>query len=287
MHISGSAIGPGARVGRPDAPGAETAGRERGSEPPAWDVGVVTVLPEETRALVAEIRSHDYCRERTDGSGARFYEAAIGGPSDQLSIACTQTAEPGQHSVIPAVEALRRYYDPAAFVLVGIAGGIDPSVELGDVVIGDTVVYYEVRKESGGRTLRRGRSYPAAAVQHAVNSFFVHAGHADDDTRGFRVHRGPIGSGEAVVAERHSRILAYLRDFNDKTLAVDTEAAGLAQAVHEAVGASRAQGRWIVVRGISDRADETKDDRFHEAASRNAARTLRLLLPYLKFEDTQ
>ena len=286
MRISGSAIGPNARVERHDAQRTQTDNLDHAGESPPWDIGVVTVLPEECRAVVAELSSRGVCRARTHGEGAQCYETVIGEAVGSLSIVCIETVLPGQCSAGPAVEVLRRHYDPAVLVLVGIAGGIDPSVGLGDVVIGDAVICYEMRKESGGRPLRRGRSLsPPAAVQRAVNKFLVGDGHQDDGMPGFRVHRGPIGSGEAVIAERSSEILTYLRGFNDKTLAVDTETAGFAQAMYESVDASRARGRWLVVRGVSDHADEAKDDRYHEAAARNAARTLLLLLPYLRFRD--
>ncbi|MEV7967864.1 hypothetical protein AB0O34_18020 [Sphaerisporangium sp. NPDC088356] len=92
---------------------------------------------------------------------------------------------------------------------------------------------------------------------------------------------GPIGSGEAVIADAESEIIRYLKGFNDKILAVDMEAGGLTQAFHEQDGSQAVRG-WVVVRGISDDAGPNKNDEYHDVAARHAATVLRSLLSYLR-----
>ena len=94
-----------------------------------------------------------------------------------------------------------------------------------------------------------------------------------------RVFNGPIGSGNAVIADRDSDILRYLARFNDKILAVDMEAAGLSLAHHEDLTPAGHPLGWLVIRGISDDASARKDDDYHHIAARNAALVLRELLP--------
>ena len=92
---------------------------------------------------------------------------------------------------------------------------------------------------------------------------------------------GPIGSGNAVVADRDCEILTYLARYNDKILAVDMEAGGVSQAWHDQPAtAQRTQG-WVVVRGISDDAGRDANDDHHHAAAQHAAIVVRELLPYL------
>lgn len=101
-------------------------------------------------------------------------------------------------------------------------------------------------------------------------------------SRTMRVRNGPIGTGDAVIADRDADILRYLAEFNDKILAVDMEAGGLSQACHErSAGTERPHG-WAVVRGISDDAGTGKNDDHHRVASWHAAFALRSLLPYLR-----
>jgi adenosylhomocysteine nucleosidase len=156
------------------------------------------------------------------------------------------------------------------------------------VVLANEAVFYDARKEIAGTTLRRGRSFPVPAVlQHAVNAFAADLRQpvTARGAAGFRVHVGPIGTGEAVVADANSAIRRYLHQYSDKVLAVETEAGGLAQAFHEAAATNPGCRGWLTVRGIADLADAVKDDEFHRLASRNAATVLSALLPYLRSAD--
>jgi adenosylhomocysteine nucleosidase len=95
------------------------------------------------------------------------------------------------------------------------------------------------------------------------------------------VHSGPIGSGDAVIADEKAEELAYLAAFNEKILAIDTEAGALAQACHERSAGSGRQHKWAVVRGISDKADSRKHDEPQRIAAWHAATVLRTLISHL------
>ena len=58
----------------------------------------------------------------------------------------------------------------------------------------------------------------------------------DGTTRDYKIRPGLIGSGEAVIADPNSDIRRYITAFNDKTLAVETEAGGLAEAFYVTAG---------------------------------------------------
>ena len=101
-------------------------------------------------------------------------------------------------------------------------------------------------------------------------------------TRTCKVLPGPIGSGEAVIADHDSAIRQYVTAFNDKTLAAETEAGGIAEAFYEMAGTSPPGGGWLAIRGISDHANAGKDDTYHDIASRHAAAIFLEMLPYLR-----
>jgi adenosylhomocysteine nucleosidase len=290
VNISQSAIGDHPTIRIRPAP-------EHAPRPPAstetdrWDVGVITVLSEETRAVAAVLAAAGTCRKQTHPNGLRFCEADIGTTGGHVKVVATQALDRGQRPAVIAFESLRQHYAPAVVVLVGIAGGINPAVRLGDVVVVQEVIYYDLRKESLHEIFRRGQARPVpAAIRRAINDFFSYHGEPyrasiedqDGTLRTCNVLPGPIGSGEAVIAHKDSDVRQYVASFNDKTLALETEGGGLAEAFYEMADVTSAGSGWLAIRGISDHADAAKDDSYHDIASWHAATILRQLLPYLK-----
>lgn len=253
------------------------------------DVGVITVLSEETRALTTTLRAAGDVSVRVHEDAARCHEAEVSAHGRHIRVAATQAADRGQRPAVLAFQRLQRFHAPAIVVLVGIAAGVHRSVRLGDVVVAQDVVYYDLRKETATGTLRRGQARPVPiAVRHVINHFFSSNGEPylasftdpDGVTRPGRVLPGLVASGEAVVADAGSDIRRYIEGFNDKTLALETEAGGVAEAFHESAGSFGTRG-WFSIRGISDYADASKNDDYHEIASWHAAAVLMQMLPYL------
>jgi adenosylhomocysteine nucleosidase len=272
-------------------PGPEAAAGQRGDVRPAgpWDLGVITVLAEETRAVSRMLARAGAYRTTELDDGMRFEEATIEAGGRRVRTVTTRALDQGPLSASIAFDILRHYYAPAVVAMTGIAGGIHPSVQLGDVIIALEVINYDQRKETPAGSRRRGTSWQVpATVRRAVNNFFNDNGEPgrvtvtdpDGVTRAFSIRPGVIGSGNAVVADAASDIQTYLATFNDKTLAVETEQGGISQAFYEQADSRRAVG-WLGIRGISDHANAAKDDRFHDIASWHAAAALERLAPYL------
>ncbi|MBO0804215.1 MAG: hypothetical protein J2P25_14215 [Nocardiopsaceae bacterium] len=290
VSISNSAIGAGATAHVGTQPRTRADRRDSAGERGA-DVGIITVLPKEKRAMAEALADAaggaGKLRPRVRDDGFRYDEADIDIGDRTLRAVLTQADEPGQRPTAIAFGRLCENYAPALVALVGIAGGIHPALRPGDVVVAQEVIYYEPRKVTPKATFRRGeaRAVPGS-VRRALNDFFsqnggrASVGHPDGTTRECAVLPGPIGSGEAVVAAADSEIREYVRSVNDKVLALETEAGGLAEAFHETADGSATSG-WLVVRGISDLADVGKDDMYHEIASRHAAAVLLRMLPDL------
>lgn len=275
-HISESAIGPGAQVviGRP----AKTGDARRA------EIGVITVLSQEAQA-VREV----FGLSPVNTGGLPFMEGSLNVRGRTLRIAGFRALEMGPRSTTIAFDHLRRHYSPEVIVLAGIGGGIHNDMAIGDVVITGQVVYYDQRRETPAGARRRGTAAQApAAIGHALNSFFSDHGEPavlEDETQGrYRVHTGPIGSGDAVITDSDSPIVHFLEHFNEHILAVEMEGAGLSQAFHEQNGGTAVRG-WVIVRGISDDASEHRNTK-RTLAARRAALALRQLLPYLPVDET-
>jgi adenosylhomocysteine nucleosidase len=253
------------------------------------DVGILTVLTEELDAVVERLERHRGYRSVQLPGGVQVHEAEVrGGDGRAVRVAAMQTTDRGPRSATLAFERLRQAYRPSVVLLVGVAGGVGADLEIGDVVIADDVVYYDARREAADGPHRRGQAQAmTATLRNRLNAFF--RGHrtvpADPDPE-IRVWRGPIGSGDAVVTDSGSDITAWLRAFNEKVLAVETEAGGVGQAFYEHLDHDDLHG-WLTVRGISDLADRHKRHDRHAYAARRAAAVTERLLPYLRVEVTR
>src|SRR5690349_11597123 len=109
------------------------------SSPPRLDrtvraeVGVLTVLPVEMRAVVAALkRMYDY------GCGPVAHEAWLPDSRGRhVRVAAVRAPRPDAASVALAYRELVEQYQPATVVLAGLVAGIAPQVALGDVVLAD------------------------------------------------------------------------------------------------------------------------------------------------------
>ncbi len=249
------------------------------------DIGILTVLTEELQAVVEVLERYPNYRIEQLPHGAEAHLAEVPAGDGPLRVVAVQTLAPGPRSAAVAFQQLQEAYQPPIVLLVGIAGGIRPGLAIGDVVIGEEVVYYDARRETPEGPARRGQSQPMSPVlRHRLNAFFRRYGTSIAISPGeaVRLYRGPIGSGDAVVTDADSDIIAWLRRFNEKILAVETEAGGVGQAFYEHVDEDRTLTGWLTIRGISDLADRHKGHDRHRFASDRAALVMDRLLPLLK-----
>lgn len=246
-------------------------------------VGVLTVLTQELHAVVDRLRQYPY-EKLPLADGATAHRAAVpGSDGGELRVIAVQTLDQGSLSASAAYHRLREWFDPQIVLLVGTAAAIRDDVAVGDVVIGDQVIYYDARRETPNGARRRGESQPMTPfIKHRLNRFFDEAGGTTpmriDD---IHVFRGPIGSGDAVITDADSDIITWLRTNNEKVLAVETEAGAVGRTFYEDVDAGRRLG-WLTIRGITDRADQPwwGEDR-RRLASQRAAHVMDRLLPFL------
>ncbi|MDG4793229.1 hypothetical protein [Micromonospora sp. WMMD1082] len=288
MVVSGGTVSVGGSVNAEQhihprtAPAAPDADRAAGRRA---DVAVLTVLREEMAAVVEVLSRASGHRVEQAYGGAAVHWATIAAEGGPLRVVAAQTLEPGTHSALLAYRDLRQRFAPPLVLLVGIAGAVRADLEIGDVVLADEVIWYDSRRETENGPQRRGRIQATAPVlRRRVNDFLVRHGTVvrPEPGRGFLIHRGPIGSGNAVVTDAGSDIRSWLVGVHEKVLAVETEAGGLAQGFYEEIAGAQPARGWMTIRGISDRADRHKGHRDHELAARHAALVLERLLPYLR-----
>jgi nucleoside phosphorylase len=208
-----------------------------------------------------------------------------------------------------AVEQAVSIWPPAAIVLVGIAGSLDPDrVKLGDVIVPTQVFGYTEAKAEVVDGRERMTYRPTghrldcdmSALARAVNLDRVRAwrassrraGRADtglrqrllDEETGDRPklhieNNDNLASGNVVVASRAfaKAVREALGDYGTTARAVEMEAKGFCEALERV----RPKPPALVVRGISDLADEGKaalEEGFRDGWRRYAAQNATRLL---------
>ncbi|HXT90549.1 MAG TPA: 5'-methylthioadenosine/S-adenosylhomocysteine nucleosidase, partial [Trebonia sp.] len=237
-------------------------------------VVILTALDLEYDAVRGELRD---LTTRVHPAGTRFEIGRLG-PNGPL-VALTLTGK-GNLPAGTLTERAIAQFSPTAVIFVGVAGARQSNVALGDVVVATHVYAYHGATSEDDGTRARPRVWETA---HNVDQTARHVARDGGwlsrlpaDASVSRVHFGPIAAGERVIDSRTSPDALWLREHYNDAIAVEMEAAGVAQASHLNDSLPMA-----VVRGISDPADGTKvaADRAgwqRRAASRAAAFALAL-----------
>lgn len=180
---------------------------------------------------------------------------------------------PGNVETAAIVLTAANHFHPDVMLFVGIAGTLKADdAGLGDVVAGSAVSWSERAKETTGGRLHRPLAVDASHLLTQVarkiarrNTWQPRRKPVGDSGASYKAVVGQIASGEELVAapEKKDSLRALLSD----AVAVENEGYGFSHAARRA-------GRnleFMVIRGISDAADDTKTDDFHRIAATSAA----------------
>lgn len=214
-------------------------------------VVILTALDVEYDEVYAAL---SHVRTQVHPAGTRFDIGRVGAGGPLVALTLTGKGN------LPAGTLTERaitYFSPVAVIFVGVAGARRSDVALGDVVVATHVYAYHGATSEDDGTWARPRVWEIA---HSVDQTAQHVARDRAWTRRLpadlsasRVHFGPIAAGEQVHYSKISPNATWLRDHYNDAIAVEMEAAGVAQAsqLNDALP-------MAVVRGISDPADPTK-----------------------------
>jgi len=216
---------------------------------------------DEVRAGLRDVRTQIH------PAGTRFELGRIGASGPLVALTLTGKGN------LPAGTLTERaitYFSPVAVIFVGVAGARRADVALGDVVVATHVyAYHGATSEDDGtwarpRVWETSHSVDQTARYIARDRAWAHRLPADPAPP--QVHFGPIAAGEQVHYSKSSPNATWLHDHYNDAIAVEMEAAGVAQASHLNDALPMA-----VVRGISDPADSTKATADRDGWQRRAA----------------
>ncbi|MBB4303126.1 nucleoside phosphorylase [Rhodobium orientis] len=191
-----------------------------------------------------------------------------------VSVVAARSSGMGQlGAALLARDVISRFH-PKKVILVGIAAGIGDDVSLGDIVISDQVVDYELGKVTDHGVMPRWSVHRSDALLRErlvdyrddtwLSKIAEPRPEGSPESRP-AVHTGVVLSGNKVIAD--SKTAGSLSAIWTRAIALEMEAAGIAAALHQ----SAKPIAFVMVKGICDHANSSKNDSWQKYAADVAA----------------
>jgi adenosylhomocysteine nucleosidase len=208
-------------------------------------IGIIGAMEQEVTRLKQQI---DGCSESKQG-GCTFYEGQLNG----VAVVLLQSGI-GKVAATVGTTTLINQYNPDLVINTGSAGGFDPSLKLGDVVISSEVRHHDADVTAFGYEMGQMAGQPAAFI--ADEKLISVAEKAVANQQDKHAVRGLICTGDAFICSDQKK--DYIRQYFPSVIAVEMEAAAIAQTCHQF------NKPFVVVRAISDVADGESPMSFEE-----------------------
>ena len=163
-------------------------------------------------------------------------------------------------------------FAPDCVINTGSAGGLGKGLKVGDVVIGETVAHHDVDVTAFGYVWGQVPQLPAVfASDSNLSRQAEKAAQVFEDAA---VTQGLIVSGDRFV--HSSEGVAEIRSHFPEVKAVEMEAAAIAQTCHQL------EVPFVIIRAVSDSADEKADISFEEFLKTAAVSSAKMVTEIVK-----
>lgn len=249
------------------------------------DLLVITAIAIELAAAKKVFGIGEDVPARFTAHGVHYWPATIQRADGPLSCAIASLGNAGNVNATAITTLLLSELKPKKVLMMGIAAGRRKKLCLGEVILSERVVYYEgAAALAGGKIAARpDMPRPGLSTQQDLNAYFATASLPDrlqqraselgfamptESTAGevaarLQVSPATIASGELLI--RDPNLFESFQELHDKAVVAEMEAFGVFDACE------KQNVPVLVVRGISDYGDTSKDNTFHKVASEAAA----------------
>lgn len=208
-------------------------------------IGIIGAMEQEVSILKNAIVN----LEHVEKGGCSFFSGQLNG----VDVVLLQSGI-GKVAAAVGTAILLDEYQPDVVINTGSAGGFDSTLNLGDVVISTEVRHHDADVTAFGYEIGQMAGQPAAfKSDEKLMTIAEQALEQMDDKHAVR---GLICTGDAFVCTPERQ--AFIRTHFPSVIAVEMEAAAIAQACHQF------NTPFVVVRAISDVADKESPMSFEE-----------------------
>jgi tetratricopeptide (TPR) repeat protein/nucleoside phosphorylase len=265
------------------------------TSPQSFDVCVVCALPEEARAFLENLQQNCEGAFEEHVSSRYHYSYRFAtiknSKGELLNLHISWLPRYGPQEMTLHLSRVLEECQPRIAIMTGICAGDARQVQLGDLVVAERTFTYDNGKFTLDEQGRSVHLHDTLTYQLDAN-ILQFLGLFDDwmplvadletlppmlDQRKTVCHIKAMASGNAVRADNPFQdVQAPVRG----TVAIDMEGAafGLVMSRHPLT-------RWLIVKGVCDYADRTKNDTYHDYAARaSASYALRFIQAYVTNE---
>lgn len=226
-------------------------------------IGLIGAMGEEVRILKKKMSGI----QETEEAGCRFYSGRLGG----FDAVLLQSGI-GKVNAALGTTLLIDHFQPDVIINTGSAGGTDPDLDIGDVVISSAVIHHDVDATAFGYSPGQVPRMPASFLPGRKLVEFAEkaAAKASD---GHRTVRGTIATGDSFMSD--PKRIEKLKSVFPEMKAVEMEGAAIAQICYQ-FGVP-----FLIVRSLSDIAGKESNlsfDQFLETAAKHSAHFILSLL---------
>ncbi len=233
--------------------------------------GIIGAMEPEVAILKAKLT---HC-ETTHHAGYTFYQGQI----DNNDVVIVQSGI-GKVAAALATAILIDKFQPDYVVNTGSAGGFDPSLKVGDIVVSSEVRYHDVDVTAFGYEIGQLPANPAAFIPHETlvdaAKVGIEALTTKDDSN-IQTMVGLITTGDTFMTKEDD--IAKARANFPTMAAVEMEGAAIAHTCHQF------SVPFVIIRSLSDIAGKespTSFDEYLETASINSSQLVINMLKALK-----
>lgn len=225
-------------------------------------LGIIGAMDEEIELLRSEIKG--------TGTVTRGLYGFITGSLGKLPVVLLQSGI-GKVNAAIGTTLLIEKFRPSLIINTGSAGGVEPSLAIGDIVIAQQILHHDVDTTAFGYAKGQIPKMPAFFEPHP--KLLEAALRMGDRIEEARIFVGLLASGDRFMNDK--RKLKALRKDHPGLLAVEMESAAIAQTCYQL------NLPYLIIRSISDLANRSSAGDFktniHLASTNSAAAVLRVL----------
>lgn len=226
-------------------------------------IGIICAMEAELNGILEKIENPQH----ESISGVDFVKGYIGGKE-------IAAAKCGIGKVFAALcaEAMILSYKPDCIINSGVAGGVDRTLDIGDIAVAENVVQYDMDTTALGdpKGLISGLDIIKIPCAPALTDKLLKAA----DECGFKSKKGTLATGDKFCAKGSAELDEMRIEFNPLTTDMEGAAIGHVCFVN--------QVPFTVIRALSDKADEEADSDYRENLRRSSEHSYKTVLKFLE-----